>query len=398
MSFKDEYKKKRAREAAKKRKAKREKKELERMKEMAKLGLYLTSHPMMGYDKRYIHFIYAGARGRGKSVLSLDAAIGTWKKVGPENCKIFFFRLAEKSIEALLANNGAKSVDALLIDKYDMHITRKGNIIYNDGKKLMELYSLISAAKNKGLNLYDWAYLNKRPIDPKTGEPVKRYIYLILDEFQIAEGLERSSAASKSTAELFKMYTEIILRDQEFLDYPAVRCVYAANNVSECSTFTAEMWGYYMPPGDFRIKKCPRKNAVFFNVPNSKAYIDKRERSMMGSITKFDDDPNYSNKIAVDFSMIKPKKTKMVRVTTLVKFSKRKDDWFCIYDGLYVRKYQGETVNKKLVVPMTRHTDDVFIPELAQKIFELYDTQIYKYSDLLSLATFRAKMKGLKAK
>ena len=119
---------------------------------------------------------------------------------------------------------------------------------------------------------------------------------------------------------------------------------------------------------------------------------------MMGSITDFDDDPNYSNKMAVDFSMIKSKKTKIIRVTTLVKFSKREDDWFCIYDGLYVRKYQGETVNKKLVVPMTRHTDDVFIPELAQKIFELYDTQVYKYSDLLSLATFRAKMKGLKAK
>jgi hypothetical protein len=48
----------------------------------------------------------------------------------------------------------------------------------------------VSAPKvGKGAALYDYNYLNNRPIDPKTGKPVKRFIWLILDEFQMAEGL-----------------------------------------------------------------------------------------------------------------------------------------------------------------------------------------------------------------
>lgn len=64
-----------------------------------------------------------------------------------------------------------------------MDITRKGNTVYNKGKKLLEVYSLASAAKMKGQALYDYDFLNNRPIDPKTGKQVKRFIWLILDEF-----------------------------------------------------------------------------------------------------------------------------------------------------------------------------------------------------------------------
>lgn len=174
-------------------------KEAERFR---KTGLYITSHPLMGYDKDFVHFIFAGARGRGKSVLALDAAIESCRKYGYENNKIYFFRLSDTSVKALLANSADKLVDPYLVDKYKMEITRKGNIVYDHGKKLCEVYSLISAAKNKGLALYDPNFLNDRPINPKTGKPIKRFIWLILDEFQIAEGLEKQSAASRSTAAL----------------------------------------------------------------------------------------------------------------------------------------------------------------------------------------------------
>ena len=40
----------------------------------------------------------------------------------------------------------------------------------------------------KGQALFDADYLNKRPVDPKTGKQIKRFIWLILDEFQMAEG------------------------------------------------------------------------------------------------------------------------------------------------------------------------------------------------------------------
>ena len=361
-----------------------------------RLGLYLSAQPFNGYGKEYVHFIIAGARGRGKSVISLDAPIASCEKYGYENNKIFYFRLSDLSVKQLLANNADKLVDPILIDRYNMHISRKGNIVYNNGKKLLEVYSLVSAPKNKGTALYDYNFLNNRPIDPKTGKPVKRFIWLILDEFQIAEGLEKNSIANRSTAALYKIYTETILRDQQFLDYPAVRAYYLANNVAECSTFTTEMWGYYMPPGKTDIVKCRRKNAVFINVPNSEAYIEKRKASITGSITDFDNDANYSNKIEFDMSMIKPKKTRIRKVTGLIKFTKNPNDWYCIYDDIYIKKYNNQTVAKELVIPMTRHLDNTFLADKRDNIFMLYDYQHFVYCDVSTMANFKARMKELR--
>lgn len=359
---------------------------------------YLSPHPMMGYDKRYVHFIFAGARGRGKSVLALDAPINSCKKYGYENNKIFFFRLSDMSIKALLQNKAANLIDPILVHKYNMEISRKGNTVYDHGKKLLEVYSLASAAKMKGQALFDADYLNKRPVDPKTGKQIKRFIWLILDEFQMAEGLENKGTAQKSTAKLWKMYTEIIARDQQFLDYPAIRCIYLANTVAECSTFTAEMWGFYMPPGDFRIKKCPRKNAVFFNVPNSEKYIEKRKKSVMGSITDFENDSNYSNAISMDISMIKPKKTRIVRVSSLIKFTKDRNDWFCVYDNKYIRRYRGESVAKGNIIAMRRHIDETFNNDIVTGVFDRYDAKAFCYADVISMACFKARMTEIKAK
>lgn len=362
------------------------------------LGLYLNAQPFNGYGKEYIHFIFAGARGRGKSVITLDAPIASCEKHGYENNKIYYFRLSDTSVKSLLANNADKLVDPYLVDKYKMSISRKGNIVYNKGKKLLEVYSLVSAPKNKGTALYDYNFLNNRPIDPKTGEPVKRFVWLILDEFQIAEGLERNSVANRSTAALFKMYAETILRDQQFLDYPAVRCFYCANNVAECSSFTTEMWGYYMPPGKHEIVKCRRKNAVFISVPNSDEYVNKRKSSITGSITDFENDSNYSNEIQLDLSLIKPRKTRLYRVTSLIKFSKNPGDWYCVYDGSVIKKYNKQTVAKSLIVPMKRHLDEEYRQEAVNNIFTLYDSQMYLYVDIATLANFRARMKELKLK
>ena len=98
---------------------------------LRKTGLYITSHPMMGYDKNFVHFIFSGARGRGKSVLALDAPIASCKKYGYENNKIYFFRLSDLSVKNLLANGANKLIDPLLVQKYDMEISKKGNTVFD---------------------------------------------------------------------------------------------------------------------------------------------------------------------------------------------------------------------------------------------------------------------------
>lgn len=359
------------------------------------LGLYLTPHGIMGYHN-ITHFLLLGSRGRGKSVISLDAPIAAKKKYGYENVKIFYFRISDLSVKAMLANKAAKAIDPLLVHKYDLDITTKNNIVYDHGKPLIEFYPLVSAGKvGKGVSLYDADYLNKRPLG-KDGKPIKRFIYIILDEFLMAEGIEKKSVGNP--VEQWKIYLESILRDQERLDYDAVRIFYLANAVSECAAFMGQLFNFIPEPGDFGFKKLTRKHALVWNVPNSQAYIEKRKKSYTSDIMDYEDDPNYTNIVKRDLETIKSKQTRLHRVTNVIMFSKNPQDWYCVYDSLYIRKYRGEAVNKNIKIAMIRHIDNFFNPDIVKDIFERYDARYYMYADIISQASFSAKMKELKAK
>ena len=373
-----------------------EKKSEEKFLKHQKLGLYLTPHAIMGYHG-FIHFVIMGSRGRGKSVISLDAPFAAKKKYGNDNVKIYYFRVSDLSVKAMLANKGKQAVDPILIHKYNLELTTKNQILYNKGEPLIEFYPLVSAAKvGKGVNMYDADFLNNRPINPKTGKPIKRFIFIIIDEFLMAEGVEKKTVGEP--VEQFKIYIENILRDQERLDYDAVRIFYLANAVSECATFMGSLFNYIPTPGDFGIKKLTRKHCVVWNVPNSEAYLEKRKKSMTSDIFDYENDPNYTNIVKRDLELIKPKSTRIHKVSMVIMFSKYPQDWFCVYDGKYIREYRKECVNKELYVPMIRHLDAVFNPDLARTIFEMYDARAFKYCDIISQARFGAKMKVLKNK
>lgn len=362
----------------------------------AKLGLYLTPHALMGYHN-ITDYVVIGARGRGKSVFSLDAAIGCAEKYGYENVKIFYFRVSDTSVKAMLANKGAKAIDPILMHKYNMDITTKNNILYNRKKPLIEFYPLVTAAKvGKGVNLYDAEFLNKRPLDYRTGKPIKRFIFMIIDEFLMAEGVERKTVGSPVAQ--FKIYREAILRDQERLDYDAVKIFYLANAVSECAEFMGTLFNYIPTPGDFGIKKLSRRHCIVWNVPNTEEYIAKRKRSYNADIIDFENDPNYTNVIKRDMESIMPKSQRLNKVTMVLMFSKYPQDWFSIYDDKYIRTYRKESIKKDLYVPMRRHLDGLFNPDLVKNIFDMYDVKAFMYADIMSQAKFGVQMKLIRSK
>ena len=364
-----------------------------------KLGLYLTPHALMGYHN-ITDFVILGSRGRGKSVISLDAPISYKKKYGYENVKIYYLRISDLSIKAMLANNGRGAVDPILVNKYHLEINKKKkypNILFDGDKPLIEFYPLVSAAKaGKGVNFYDADYLNKRPIDPRTGKPIKRFIFIILDEFLMDANTERRSVGNP--LKQFNIYTESILRDQEKLDYDAVRIFYLANAVSECAEFLGGLFNYIPEPGDFGIKKLTRRNCVVWNVPNSKEYIEKRKKSYMANKIDFENDPNYTNIVKREMSLIKPRKTRINKVTMVIMFSDLKTEWFSVYDGKYIREYRNESVKKNKLVPMARHLQGIYDQDMVRTIFEIYDTKGYRYCDIISMAKFGACMKEIKSK
>jgi len=357
-----------------------------------KLGLYYTLRSAMGINWAN-WFWLCGARGRGKSYAFWDTYLGYCKKYGQENCKCYYFRVSDLSVKAMLNNKAAKAIDAKLVRKYNLDISTKGNVIFNHGKPLANLYALVSAAKaGKGIAEYDDEFLGNRPINPKTGKPIKRFIFLMIDEFQMAEGMEKKSIGSP--VEQFKMYYENILRDQEQLDYRAVMIFGCANAVSECSDFLAQLCGLIPEkPGRYFLK---RKHMVIDNIINSKAYIEKRKRSIGADIMDYDEDSNYTNVVKRDLDTLMPKGRRLRKVTALIKFSKDPKDWFCEYDGKIIRRYRRECVNRNLIQPMKRYLDEAYSADYVKSVIERFDARSYLFADLISQAVFAAKLKEVK--
>lgn len=357
-----------------------------------KLGLYYTLHSALGINWAN-WFWLCGARGRGKSYAFWDTYLGYCKKYGQENCKCYYFRVSDLSVKAMLLNKAAKAIDAKLVRKYDLELSTKGNVIYNRGKPLCNMYALVSAAKaGKGIAEYDDEFLGKRPINPKTGKPIKRFIFLMIDEFQMAEGMEKKSVGDP--VKQFKTYFENVLRDQERLDYRAVMIFGCANAVSECSDFLAQLCGLIPEkPGRYFLK---RKHMIIDNIVNSKAYIEKRKKSIGADIMDYDEDSNYTNVVKRDLETLMPKGRRLRKVTALIKFSKKPTDWFCEYDGKIIRRYRNECVARVLVRSMKRYLDENYNADYVNDIISRYDARAFMYADLISQAVFAAKLKEIK--
>lgn len=360
--------------------------------------IYWTERPFLGLGKEYIHIVFTGVRGIGKSVLSWGYVMNLRKHYGADNVKCFFFRLSTASCDALLANNARQLIDQVTIEKYSCEITRKNNVVYDRGKQLCEVLPLMQAAKNKGLAKYDYSWIDHAPIDKRTGKKIKRFIILMTDEFEADSALERQSIATRSTAALLHNYYETILRNQKQPDYPAVRCFYLANKVSEASNFLYQFFNFAPPPDKFGIWKNKRRNFIMYCPEPSEAYIEDRKKSIMGSITRYDTDPNYTNKIAVDATMIKKKNQRINKITYILKFSERQEDWFTVYDSKYIRIYRNERVKKSSFISMVRNLNTPFILEVVENIWERYELSTFIYCDWKSLACFRAKMRALKVR
>ena len=90
------------------------------------------------------------------------------------------------------------------------------------------------------------------------------------------------------------------------------------------------------------------------------------------------------------------KNRKLIRVTSLIKFDKDTARWFCLWDGKVIKKYNGQRVNKSIILPMKRYLDENFYPERVKSIFEMYDARAFLYSDLISQSLFTAELKQIK--
>lgn len=349
-------------------------------------SLYYTTQSLMGIHDVWWYWLI-GSRGRGKSYAVDETFLHYVQKYGQENVKCYYFRISDLSIQAMLANNAAKCIDAKLVRKYKLDLSVKAGVVYNHGKPLINFYPLVSAAKKgKGVAEYDPDFL-----DPTRRD---RFIFIIIDEFMMAEGVEKRSIGNP--VEQFKIYIENILRDQEQLPYPAVKIFGCANTVSECSDFLAQICGFVPQTlGRFILK---RKHMVVDNIPNTEQYLEKRRRSIGADIMDYENDENYTNVLKRDLESLKKKNQRLKKPTAIIKFSKKQYAWFTVWDGTIIKRYTGQSYRRDQVIAMVRYLDESFDLNLVNSVIERYDVRSWKYNDLISMATFAAYLKTIKAK
>lgn len=355
----------------------------ERQKKFEKMGLYFTTCSAFGIPW-WTWYWMIGARGRGKSYAALETVLWFIRKYGQQNVKCYYFRISDASVKTMLANNGAKAVDQGLRRKYDLDLEVHGYSLYNKGKPFIDFYPLVSAAKKgKGVAEYDPEFLGKRP------EGQKRFVFLLIDEFMIDETQEKRSIGNP--VKQFKMYFENIMRDQEQLDYRAVMVLGCANNVSECNDFLAEICGFIPTyPGRYKLK---RKHMIIDMIPNSKAYLEKRKRSIGADIMDLDEDENYTNIVKRDLETLIKRGTKLKTPTRIIKFSKDKKDWFTVWDNDIIKKYTNQPFKSYQVTSMKRYLDNQYDPEKVMQVIQMQDARFFRFADLISQASFIANLK-----
>jgi len=347
------------------------------------MGLYYTTCSAFGIPW-WTWYWMIGARGRGKSYAALETVLQFMRKYGQENVKCYYFRISDTSVKAMLADKGRKAVDAKLKRKYNLDLEVHNYSLYNNGKPFIDFYPLVSAAKKgKGVAEYDPEFLGNQP------EGVRRFIFLLIDEFMIDETQEKRTIGNP--VKQFKMYFENIMRDQEQLDYRAVMVLGCANNVAECNDFLAEICGFIpSAPGRYKLK---RKHMIIDMIPNSQAYIEKRKKSIGADIMGYDDDENYTNIIKRDLETLMPHGTRFRIPTRIIKFSKEKKDWFTVWDGNIIKKYTNQPFKSSMVTSMKRYLDNQFDPEKVLQVIQMQDARFFKFSDLMSQASFISNLK-----
>ena len=367
----------------------RQKKESQRIKKVSK-QLYYTTQSLMGIHGVYWYWL-CGSRGRGKSYGVDETLLQYIKRYGQENVKCYYFRISDLSIKAMLANNAAKCIDAMLVRKYHLNLSVHDTTLYNDDKPMIYFYPLVSAAKKgKGVAEYDPEFL----MNPETMQKKNRFIFIIIDEFMMADGLEKKSIGDPVSQ--FQIYLENILRDQEQLDWNPVKIFGCANSVSECNDFLSRLVGFVPEePGRFILK---RKHAVVDNIPNSEAYLEKRKKSIGADVMDYENDANYTNVIKRDLETLKPKNVRLHTVTNVIKFSKDPKDWFTVWNGNIIKRYSNQPIKESQVICMKRHLDGFFSVDLVNDIIERYDVRAFLYNDLISQSNFAAQLKILRSK
>ena len=330
------------------------------------LARFVNLNSMNGNDWAIFRIIIGG-RMTGKSYSVTDRLCRLKSTLG-DNAKCYWLRISTLSTQQLLCNKANKLVDPDLKRKYDLDLSTKGNVVYNRGKEFCEVYPLASFGKLKGVGFYDKDFKGK--------------YFIVLDEFQLEQGEKRTSfdilynflGMVENIARTTKNNIEIWL---------------LGNTLEEASTILKAF--NFLPEtfGRFYLK---RKRAIIDNLEPTEEYVKDREGSV-AQLLGGDNMSNYTNELTKDRKLIC--KDRLVRPTTIIKFSSNPSDWFVLWDGRIIRRFSGQSCTS--CIAMRPYINEWFNKEKKQTIIDMYDAEAFRFSTLVDQTYFKDALSRVRA-
>ena len=87
-------------------------------------------------------------------------------------------------------------------------------------------------------------------------------------------------------------------------------------------------------------------------------------------------------------------KKRLHRPTGIIKFSKDQDQWYTIWDGNVICKYNNE--KKKTSIAMRRYIDELFDTKLRDSVIERNDVRGWRFRDILTQQLFYKDLEIIK--
>ena len=148
-----------------------------------------------------------------------------------------------------------------------------------------------------------------------------------------------------------------------------------------CMNFIPDKFGRY---------KLKKKRAIIEYIEENEAYKKRREGTI--SDIMMPNASTFTNEIKVDSSLVN--KNRCVHPTMIIKFTKSEDDWFTVWDGHVVHRWNKEKC--KTVIAMRPFLDEVYNQDLMNNIIKCFDARAFLYKDLITFKLFQSRTADLR--
>lgn len=337
---------------------------------------------MLSYANWALFYILLGGREAGKSYSVTDFFCRQFKNKG---IPFTWLRLTEAAARKLLQNNAEKLVDPDLRRKYNLDLVTSGNNVYHVERKITinskgeteskiikktlfaRVYALSTFYNDKG-SIFDKDFLD---------DPAMRY-NIAIDEFEREKGEKNTFDILYS---LVNQLENLVRSTKE-----RTKIFFLGNTLEDASDV---LCAFNFIPEEFGIYKLKSKRAVIEYIEPSEAYKQRRKGTIADLLM-----PNastFTNKIDTDTSLIN--KSQLTSPNYVIKFTKNPKDWFTVWNGNIICKYNGE---KKHVIAMRPYLDEVFSADMQKNMITLFDTRSFNFRNLIAFKEFQNNMESLK--